>query len=88
MSVDCLLVFNKYVLFATILTIRNTHVEVIIAREMRTSPTTFKMYVSLQCFANLTQWENLEKFSVLNIDDSESPDLDKVWTDTFLQVSI
>lgn len=39
----------------------------------------------LQCFANLTQWENLEKFSVLNIDDSESPDLDKVWTDTFLQ---
>lgn len=39
----------------------------------------------LQCFANLTQWENLEKFSVLNIDDGDIPDLDKVWTDTFFQ---
>ena len=41
----------------------------------------------LQCFANLTQWENLERFSSLNIDDNDPPDLDKIWTNSFYQVS-
>lgn len=41
----------------------------------------------LQCFANLTQWENLEKFSVLNVDEEDPPDLEKVWTDTYFQVN-
>lgn len=39
----------------------------------------------LQCFANLSQWENLEKFSVLNVDEEDPPDLEKVWTDTYFQ---
>ncbi|XP_015748747.1 PREDICTED: DNA-dependent protein kinase catalytic subunit-like [Acropora digitifera] len=39
----------------------------------------------LQCFANLTQWENVEKFSLLSIDDGDTPDIDKVWTDPFFQ---
>lgn len=42
--------------------------------------------LSFQCLANLARWEDLEQCTVENIDDTNPPDLDKVWTDTFFQV--
>lgn len=43
-------------------------------------------YPFFQCLANLARWQDLEQCTVENIDDTNPPDLDKVWTDTFFQV--
>ena len=42
--------------------------------------------VCFQCLASLAQWDDLELVSVAAVDDNTSPDLSKVWEDTFLQV--
>ncbi|XP_070581112.1 DNA-dependent protein kinase catalytic subunit-like [Ptychodera flava] len=39
----------------------------------------------LQCYAQLTNWEKLEECSTVNLDDSDPPDLQKIWTDTYYQ---
>lgn len=39
-----------------------------------------------QCLANLARWQDLEQCTVESIDDTNPPDLDRVWTDTFFQV--
>ncbi|EDO34280.1 predicted protein, partial [Nematostella vectensis] len=40
----------------------------------------------MQCFANLAKWGDLEEYSKTGVDDEGNPpDLDKIWTDTYLQ---
>ena len=46
----------------------------------------YNVVTFFQCLANLARWEDLEQCTVGNIDDTNPPDLDKVWTDTFFQV--
>ena len=38
--------------------------------------------------ANLAQWDALEAVSSAAVDDASSPDLNKVWDDTFFQVGM
>ena len=46
-------------------------------------------YRYLQCLSHLTDWPELEKSSVVNIDnDHQSPKLSKVWEDHYYQVSV
>eukprot|EP00731_Ephydatia_muelleri_P028749 Em0020g393a len=37
----------------------------------------------LQCCNSLTEWGDLEKAAIVNIDDSNPPCLDKIWEDTY-----
>jgi hypothetical protein len=46
------------------------------------------LFACFQCFDHLTQWSNLEEFTVTSVDDSDNPNLEKVWDDTYFQVSV
>ncbi|XP_033121520.1 DNA-dependent protein kinase catalytic subunit-like [Anneissia japonica] len=39
----------------------------------------------LHCCSQLTQWADLEKYAVENVDDNNPPDLSKMWNDPFYQ---
>ncbi len=39
-----------------------------------------------QCYSHLTEWTELEKAALVNVDDGSSPKLDMVWGDTYYQV--
>ncbi|KAG8442079.1 hypothetical protein GDO86_011029, partial [Hymenochirus boettgeri] len=40
---------------------------------------------SLDCYNHLTEWKSLEYCSIVNIDSSKPPDLNKMWNDPFYQ---
>ena len=40
-----------------------------------------------QCCANLTNWSHLEQYTSQAIDDNTPPRLDRVWEDTYDQVT-
>ena len=42
---------------------------------------------SLQCYSHLTEWGDLEKAAVVNVDDSHTPRLERVWEDSYFHVS-
>ena len=39
-----------------------------------------------QCYNSLTEWSDLEKAAIVNIDDSDPPCLDKIWEDAYYLV--
>ena len=42
-----------------------------------------------QCYSHLTEWQDLEKAVMVNIDDTGGrPKLDKIWEDAYHQVHI
>lgn len=42
---------------------------------------------SLQCYEQLTKWPELEQAVMVNVDDNDPPSLDKIWEDSYRQVS-
>ena len=42
--------------------------------------------ISIQCYSHLTEWQDLEKAVIVNIDDGTNPKLDKIWEDSYHQV--
>ena len=47
-------------------------------------PTTLQQ----QCYHHLTEWGDLEKASVVNIDDSTNPDLNCIWNESYYKVGV
>ena len=43
--------------------------------------------LSLQCYSHLTEWGDLEKAALVNVDDSPTPRLERVWEDSYYHVS-
>ena len=41
---------------------------------------------AMEAYSHLTEWKSLQYCSTLNIDDSEQPDLDKMWAEPYYQV--
>lgn len=41
----------------------------------------------LQCYEQLTKWPELEQAVMVNVDDNDPPSLDKIWEDSYRQVS-
>ena len=41
----------------------------------------------LQCYSHLTEWGDLEKAALVNVDDSPTPRLERVWEDSYFHVS-
>ncbi|XP_072042849.1 DNA-dependent protein kinase catalytic subunit-like [Amphiura filiformis] len=39
----------------------------------------------LHCCEQLTQWKDLEDYAILNIDEQDPPDLEKIWSDPYYQ---
>ena len=42
----------------------------------------------LQCYEQLTKWPELEQAVMINVDDHDPPQLDKIWEDNYRQVNI
>ncbi|KAM9308363.1 DNA-dependent protein kinase catalytic subunit [Gastrophryne carolinensis] len=40
---------------------------------------------SMECYVHLTEWQPLEYCSTVNIDNTNPPDLNKIWNDTYYQ---
>lgn len=41
----------------------------------------------LKCYCHLTEWSDLEKAALVNVDDSPTPKLQKLWEDSYYHVS-
>jgi len=41
----------------------------------------------LKCYSHLTEWSDLEKAALVNVDDSPTPNLQKLWEDSYYHVS-
>lgn len=46
-----------------------------------------KFSPSPQCYSHLTEWGDLEKAALVNVDDSHTPRLERVWEDSYFHVS-
>lgn len=42
----------------------------------------------LQCYNHLTEWAELSRAAMVNVDDASLPSLDKLWDDTYCQVML
>ena len=42
----------------------------------------------LQCYEQLTKWPELEQAVMINVDDQDPPQLDKLWEDNYHQVNV
>ena len=45
------------------------------------------LFLFLQCYSHLTEWGDLEKAALVNVDDSPIPKLERVWEDSYYHVS-
>ena len=41
---------------------------------------------AMEAYSHLTEWKSLQYCSIINVDDSPEPDLDKMWAEPFYQV--